>query len=164
MSFAPRSGDWGRVEWIDRRRCWSLFDPRRLTHGASPPGNASGPACSLRESARTSFCKLNDVGNTSEGQANDRFPPPRKPTSASTSAANSRSDFLVFFCVNKVVEFDPGSSVTDTDLKHLRRLRHLRWLNLTGTRVTAAGMEALKQEFPEVTIVTDREPPSIVRQ
>jgi internalin A len=48
-----------------------------------------------------------------------------------------------------------GSRVTDAGLEHLHSLKKLAWVDLTDTQVTADGIEALKQAFPQLKVVRE---------
>ena len=45
------------------------------------------------------------------------------------------------------------TKVTDEGLKHLAELKHLQWLNIGGTKVSADGVNNLKQALPDLKIV-----------
>jgi hypothetical protein len=44
------------------------------------------------------------------------------------------------------------TQVTDAGLEHLKRLKNLRYLNLTGTQVTYEGIHMLKKTLPNCSI------------
>ena len=44
------------------------------------------------------------------------------------------------------------SGISDLGLEHLKNFTNLRELNLTGTKVTEAGVRALQQALPKVSI------------
>jgi hypothetical protein len=48
-----------------------------------------------------------------------------------------------------------GSRVSDAGLEHLHSLKKLAWVDLTDTQVTADGIEALKQAFPQLKVVRE---------
>ena len=48
-----------------------------------------------------------------------------------------------------------GNPITDADLEHLKSLKSLRTLDMSRTKVTKEGVEALKQALPNCAIVSD---------
>jgi len=46
-----------------------------------------------------------------------------------------------------------STTITDVGLKHLAACKQLTLLNLTGTRVTAAGINELRKSLPRLRIV-----------
>ena len=53
---------------------------------------------------------------------------------------------------------DQSRPMTDDDLGILERVRKLDWVNLSGTRVTAAGVAQLKKRRPHVQIQWQEKP------
>ncbi|TWU31350.1 Leucine Rich repeats (2 copies) [Novipirellula artificiosorum] len=50
-----------------------------------------------------------------------------------------------------------GTSITDACIPHFERLRALRWLKLTGTKLSAEGVSRIAAMLPECGIISDQD-------